>query len=291
MMPSFSGVRLPGAASEPDPQPHRLVVRAEELKFEYPDGLLAVDKLSFEVHEGEVLAIVGPSGCGKSTLLGLLAGIHTPTDGLVAWNDELAAEIEKKGRRPKRRRLTLVFQRDTLLPWKTVEGNVAFGLRYVSLTRNEREDRITSLLRLAKMEEFRTAYPNKLSGGMRRRVALLTGIAPLPRLLLLDEPFAALDEPTRVAVHADLLEIVYRLGLTVILVTHDLAEAITLSDRVLITTARPARLATIVETGFGHQRDVRTVRELPEYQGLYAQTWHELWKQTETPATPTGRTP
>jgi ABC-type nitrate/sulfonate/bicarbonate transport system ATPase subunit len=116
---------------------------------------------------------------------------------------------------------------------------------------------------------------------MRRRVALLTGVAPLPHVLLLDEPFAALDEPTRVAVHADLLEIIYRLGLAVILVTHDLAEAITLSDRIVILTHRPTQVARTFETGYTRPRDVRKLRETPEYQSLYAGAWHELWKQTE----------
>ncbi len=152
----------------------------------------------------------------------------------------------------------------------------------MSISEKEKRERIDSLLRLVKMQDFRRAYPKQLSGGMRRRVAVLTGVAPFPHLLLLDEPFGGLDEPTRVAVHADLLEIIYRLGLTVILVTHDLAEAITLGDRVLILTHRPAQVARVIETGLGRPRDVQAIREMPEYQKLYAETWHELWKQTGT---------
>jgi ABC-type nitrate/sulfonate/bicarbonate transport system ATPase subunit len=262
-----------------------LTVRA--LRYAYPSGLVAVDGLDFAVSAGEVLSIVGPSGCGKSTLLSLLAGMKQPAGGEIEWNEELVADaapadasVSRGRRKPRRRRLSLVFQRDTVLPWKTVEQNVGLGLDYVSISKAERRERITSLLQLVRMDDFRNAYPNQLSGGMRRRVALLTGVAPLPHLLLLDEPFAALDEPTRVMVHADLLEVIYRLGLAVILVTHDLAEAITLGDRVLVLTNRPARAASTIETNLGHERDVREIRERPEYLELYAETWHELWKQT-----------
>jgi NitT/TauT family transport system ATP-binding protein len=266
------------------------LVAVKGLQFAYPNGLVAVNGLDFAVGAGEVLSIVGPSGCGKSTLLSLLADVKQPSGGTIEWNADLVGDSAGTNRdsgparkkKPTRRRLSLVFQRDTILPWKTVEQNVALGLDYIAISKREKEERITSLLQLVRMDDSRKAYPNQLSGGMRRRVALLTGVAPLPHLLLLDEPFAALDEPTRVTVHADLLEIIYRLGLAVILVTHDLAEAITLGDRVLVLTNRPARAARVLETGLGHARDVRTVRELPEYQALYAQTWHELWKQTDS---------
>ncbi len=259
------------------------LVRMSEIDYAYPDGLQAVSSLNIAFRPGEVVSVVGPSGCGKSTLLSLLAGLKVPQAGTIEWNEQ---ETEAGGERrrdalPARRRLSLVFQGDTVLPWKTVEDNVALGLKYVQLTDEEREERITSLLKLVRMEDFRHAYPNRLSGGMRRRVALLTGVAPLPHLILLDEPFAALDEPTRVMVHADLLEIVYRLNLAVILVTHDLAEAITLGDRVLVMSHRPMSVAREITTGIGRPRDVRAIRERPEYQRLYAEIWHELWSQTE----------
>jgi ABC-type nitrate/sulfonate/bicarbonate transport system ATPase subunit len=215
-----------------------------------------------------------------------------PAGGAIEWSvpaEEFAGGSgggrSRRSQRPSRRRLSLVFQRDTVLPWRTVEQNIALGLEYLSIAKDEREERIASLLRMVRMEDFRKAYPNQLSGGMRRRVALLTGVAPLPHLLMLDEPFAALDEPTRVTVHEDLLDVIYRLGLAVILVTHDLAEAITLADRVIVTTKRPARVARVLETNLGRSRDVRKIRETPEYQRLYAETWHELWQQTGTPGT------
>lgn len=265
------------------------LVRLRDLGYAYPTGLVAVDALDFSVAPGEVVSVAGPSGCGKSTLLSLLAGMKVPSAGRVEWASEPddhagGGSGRRRSGKPTRRRLSLVFQRDTVLPWKTVEQNVALGLDFVDINKDEREERVTSLLRMVGMESFRKAYPNQLSGGMRRRVALLTGVAPLPRLLLLDEPFAALDEPTRVTVHEDLLEIIYRLGLAVILVTHDLAEAITLGDRVLVLTKRPARVARVIETGLGRDRDVRKLRETPQYQALYSETWHELWKQTDESA-------
>lgn len=277
----------PGVGAGPDAAP---LVGVRGLQFAYPNGLVAVDGFEFEVGRGEVVAIAGPSGCGKSTLLSLLAGIKQPAGGSIEWSvpseeheGGAAGSRPRRAQRPTRRRLSLVFQRDTVLPWRTVEQNIALGLEYLSISKAEKEERIASLLKMVRMEDFRKAYPNQLSGGMRRRVALLTGVAPLPHLLMLDEPFAALDEPTRVTVHEDLLDVIYRLGLAVILVTHDLAEAITLADRVIVTTKRPARVARVLETNLGRSRDVRKIRETPEYQRLYAETWHELWQQTGTP--------
>jgi NitT/TauT family transport system ATP-binding protein len=284
------GDDTPGAAAPGRRSADASLVRLDNVAFTYPDGLLAVDGVDLDIAQGEVLAVVGPSGCGKSTLLSLLASLRQPSGGRLDWNREALGEAgakDSRSSRPSRRRLSLVFQRDTVLPWRTVEQNVGLGLKYVEIDREVREARVTELLRLAKLEEFRKSYPNRLSGGMRRRVALLTGVAPMPHLLMLDEPFASLDEPTRVSVHADLLGIIYRFGLTVILVTHDLAEAITLGDRVVVLTGRPGRVATIIETNLPRPRDVRAVREMPEYQALYTQTWHELWKQTESP--PSGK--
>lgn len=255
------------------------LVRLTDAHFAYPGGRQAVGGVDLQIRRQEVLSIVGPSGCGKTTLLNLLAGLRKPTSGSVRWNEDLLANTV--GRRPKRRRMTLVFQKDTVLPWLTVEQNVGFGLKYLDLTADSKRARIEDLLQMGRLEDVRDAYPKQLSGGMRRRVALLTGIAPLPHLLVLDEPFAALDEPTRVNIHSDLLEIVHRLGLSVVLVTHDLSEAITLSDRVMVATQRPTRVASLAETGLGRPRDVRKVRESPRYHEFYSSTWHEVWVQSD----------
>ena len=135
---------------------------------------------------------------------------------------------------------------------------------------------MTRLRDLVGLTEFRRAYPYQLSGGMRRRVAFLSGVAPMPQVILLDEPFSALDEPTRVNIHEEVMRIVAELGMAVVLVTHDLSEAISLSDRVCILTKRPAQVAKIVDIPFGKDRDVRALRETNEYQDIYKTLWHEL---------------
>lgn len=253
------------------------ILRLNEVAYVYPTGLRALDSIELEVSSGEVVGIVGPSGCGKSTLLSIIAGLLKPTGGSIEWEAHTADALDA------RRRLSLVFQRDTLLPWLTVEKNVGFGLRYLPISRRERADRISRLLRLAGLEDVRRAYPYQLSGGMRRRVAFLTGVAPLPRVLLLDEPFSALDEPTRVTIHAEVLSIIKELGMTVLLVTHDLAEAISFSDRACILTARPGRIAAVHEIPFGFPRDVLAVRETLEYQTLYRALWHQLSAEIAKP--------
>jgi ABC-type nitrate/sulfonate/bicarbonate transport system ATPase subunit len=141
----------------------------------------------------------------------------------------------------------------------------------------ERREWTDSLLRMAGLEDFRKSYPRALSGGMRRRVALLTALAVRPATLLLDEPFSALDEPTRVELVADVLKLAYEYGVSVILVTHDLAEAISIADRIVVMSARPGRIRSVFDVGFGHDRDVFTLRETPEYADLYPRLWHELW--------------
>jgi NitT/TauT family transport system ATP-binding protein len=267
--------------SQPGTDPAR-ILRLKDVAYVYPTGLRALDSINLDVSPGEVVGIVGPSGCGKSTLLSIIAGLLAPTEGTLEWEERSADAIAQQ------RRLSLVFQRDTLLPWLTVEKNVGFGLRYLPMNGRERSERISRLLRLAGLEDVRKAYPYQLSGGMRRRVAFLTGVATLPRVLLLDEPFSALDEPTRVTIHGEVLSIIKELGMTVLLVTHDLAEAISFSDRACILTARPGRIAAVHEIPFGYPRDVLAVRETTEYQSLYRALWHELSAQITKPTEARG---
>ena len=254
------------------------LLRAEHLKYAYPGArgntgdVLAVEDVSITVEPGTVLSIVGPSGCGKSTLLSLVAGLQPPISGTVEWSP-----VDRQALADRTQRLyTMVFQKDTLLPWLRVEANIAWGLRYLKLTEKQRKERVTQLLELVGLTEFRRAYPYQLSGGMRRRVAFLAGVAPMPQVILLDEPFSALDEPTRVNIHVEVKRIVAELGMAVILVTHDLSEAITLSDRVCILTKRPARVAKVFDIPFGPDRDVRGLRETDAYLSTYKAMWHEL---------------
>jgi ABC-type nitrate/sulfonate/bicarbonate transport system ATPase subunit len=250
-------------------------VRAVRLAYTYPNGLQAVADVSLEVGAGEVISVVGPSGCGKSTLLGLLAGLIQPSAGEIVWAPTVTADS-------RRLKLSLVFQKDTLLPWKTVAGNVGAGLRYQRLTRGERRERIYSLLDLVGMREAADAYPYQLSGGMRRRTAFLAGAAPMPAVLALDEPFMSLDEPTRINIHREVLDIVHRVGMSVLLVTHDIAEAVSLSDRVYVLTKRPARVREIIPIPLGQDRDVMTLREDAVFLDYYRRIWHVLNEELQT---------
>lgn len=249
------------------------LLQLEGISYWYPTGLPVLNSVDLEVRAGEVVAVVGPSGCGKSTLLSIIADLRQPTEGVVTWHD-LPGAANGNGKR----RLSLVFQRDTVLPWRTVEQNIAFGLKYIDISDKERKERVDRLLALGRLTDFRSHYPKQLSGGMRRRVALLTGVAPLPEVLLLDEPFSGLDEPTRVGVHSDLLEIVYELNLTVIIVTHDIGEAISLADRILVLTKRPSRISWSLDTSIGRPRDLLSLRATEQYSDLYAATWSHLWR-------------
>lgn len=259
--------------------PAKALLEVAHLKYAYPatrssggQQVLAVEDVSFALEPGSVLSIVGPSGCGKSTLLSLIAGLAPPISGTVAWTPSNAEALAKKAQRL----YTMVFQKDTLLPWLRVEANIGWGLRYLDLSDAERKQRVSQLLELVGLTEFRRAYPYQLSGGMRRRVGFLSGVAPMPQVILLDEPFSALDEPTRVNIHVEVMRIVAELGMAVVLVTHDLGEAITMSDRVCILTKRPAQVAKIFDIPFGKDRDVRALRETDEYQSIYKSLWHEL---------------
>lgn len=251
----------------------RWLVRIADVSFTYPNGVQALSGVNLELREREVVSVIGPSGCGKSTLVSVLSGLREST-GTVAWNRDVLHELGS-GRRP----FSVVFQRNTVMPWLTVEKNVAFGLRYLKLPRQDVRDRVTSLLETAGLLEFRRAYPHELSGGMERRVALLTGVATLPKLLILDEPFSALDEPTRVALHRELLVLLRQFGMSALLITHDLGEAVSLSNRVCVFSNRPARLSSVVDIMLPADRDVEKVRSTEEYQEGYRVLWESLWQQ------------
>jgi ABC-type nitrate/sulfonate/bicarbonate transport system ATPase subunit len=175
----------------------------------------------------------------------------------------------------------MVFQKDTLLPWLTVAQNVALYFKFHPAPRAEVQQRVEWLLELAGLDGFERAYPYQLSGGMRRRVAFLAAVAPLPSLLLLDEPFSSLDEPTRVAIHQDVYAIVRRLGMTAVIVTHDLAEAISLCDEVVILTRRPGSVAVRHQVPFGNDRNMLELRQSTEFLALYGRVWHDLSEQLE----------
>jgi NitT/TauT family transport system ATP-binding protein len=258
------------AAARVDVQP---ILKVRGLKYSYPNGLLALDGLDLDLRPGEIVSVVGPSGCGKSTMLSLISDRTRPTEGTIQW-DESSTTGGTFGRK-----LSMVFQRDTVFPWRTVQKNLEFGMECAHLPKAERHERVESLLKLGKLEAFSKSYPGALSGGMRRRLALLVGLSVNPEVLLLDEPFSALDEPTRIELHVDVLRLVYQYRVSVLLVTHDLGEAISLSDRVMVMTKRPATTRRVFDIDFGHDRDLLTIRETPRYSELYREIWHELWAE------------
>ena len=188
----------------------------------------ALHNATFFVTRGEFVAIVGPSGCGKSTLLRLVAGLETPTDGRVECGGD--------------ERLSFVFQEPTLMPWATVATNVRTALDLAGMVRSEADDRVAAMLELVGLRDFANAYPRQLSGGMKMRVSLARALVTEPTLLLMDEPFGALDDMTRAHLEDELLRLARSRGLTVLFVTHNIAEAIYLADRVLVLSPRPGRL-------------------------------------------------
>ena len=202
----------------------------------YSNGTLALAGLDLDVRPGEFLSLLGPSGCGKSTALRLIAGLAEPSGGTIAWSGAAAGP-------PTRHDIGFVFQEPTLMPWATVAGNVALPLRLRGTPASEAAPRIAAALERVGLASFRNSYPRELSGGMRMRVSIARALVTAPRVLLMDEPFAALDEITRFKLNNDLLALWRNLRKTVIFVTHSVFESVYLSQRVIVMTPRPGRIA------------------------------------------------
>lgn len=245
------------------------IVELGDVAFSYPNGFQAVEGLSLAIHRGKVTALVGPSGCGKTTVLKLISGLVRPTRGTLTTHFEPGAQSHP---------VTMVFQQDTLLPWLQVKDNVALFYRFHPgrLKPATIRARVLEFLEIVGLERFAEAYPSQLSGGMRRRIAFLAGVAAQPQVLLLDEPFSSVDEPTRIQIHQQVAETIARVGMTVVLVTHDLAEAISLSDEVAILSANPGRIASVHAIELGPKRNMLELRKTPEYLAYYGELWREL---------------
>ncbi len=217
---------------------NRPKVWVRDVSLSYPAGkgdhLLALDGIDLKVRAGEFLCIVGPSGCGKSTLLHIITGLHRPTSGSVMVDDEPVDG-------PSTNRI-LIFQELGLFPWLTVAQNVEFGLKMAGMPRNQRNERVAHYLRMVHLSQFGDSFIHQLSGGMRQRVALARALATEPDVLLMDEPFAALDAQTRDLLHDELERIWAETGRTIIFVTHNVREAARLGDRVIVLTFRPGRI-------------------------------------------------
>jgi NitT/TauT family transport system ATP-binding protein len=231
-------------------------------------GVHALAPTDLTLRRGEFYSVIGPSGCGKSTLLDVLAGLSRPTSG----------DIEFEGRRVDGQvpqGIGVVFQEDASFAWMTVADNITFGLRRAGLARTEIERRLDYALRLMGLADFAKSYPAQLSGGMRQRVCIARTLVMQPRLILLDEPFGALDAQTRLIMGDELLKVWRETGATVLLITHALDEAAMLSDRIGIMSARPGRIIEEVETGWPRERDSRIAAD-PRFGDITAQLWSVL---------------
>ncbi len=223
---------------------------------------LAIDKLNLEIQNKEIIAIVGPSGCGKSTLLSILAGLVDKSDGNIIINDK--------------KKLGYMLQTDSLYPWRTILDNCLIGLEINKTKTAKNIEKVKKLLNKYGLSEFIYKYPNNLSGGMRQRVALIRTLAMNPDILLLDEPYSALDYQTRLALSDDLYKIIKEEGKTAILITHDLGEAVSLCERVIVLTKRPCKIKNIYNIELVNKSFPTENRKDPKFSYYYDKIWRDL---------------
>lgn len=229
----------------------------------------AIENISFGVREGEFVAVVGPSGCGKSTLLSIIAGLLEPETGTIVVNNQDGSLHYP--------RVGYMLQRDHLFEWRTVYKNVILGLEINHMLTEERIAYVNQLLADYDLDKFRNKRPSELSGGMKQRAALIRTLAMNPQLLLLDEPFSALDYQTRLMVSADICRLIRATGKTMIIITHDLSEAISLADRVIVLSGRPARVKCQLPIRLTPSDDSPlAARNAPEFNSYFNMLWEEL---------------
>ena len=230
--------------------------------------IFALDRISFSMEKGEFLSIVGPSGCGKSTLLSIIAGLLPPSSGKILLDGREVSGVDP--------RIGYMLQKDNLLEWRTIWKNVLLGLELRRQVDEESLARAEGLLKSYGLWEFREKYPSQLSGGMRQRAALIRTLATSPKVLLLDEAFSALDYQTRLEVTDDVYRILRREKITTLMVTHDIPESISMGDRVLILTSRPAQVRELFPIDLGAERTPLSCRDDPRFSRYFNHIWKEL---------------
>jgi len=237
--------------------------------FRKKDVLIdAVRDIDVTIAPKEVVAVIGPSGCGKSTLLNMIAGLYAPTSGAIIYKGARVADVNTD--------VGYMTQKDNLLPWRTVRDNIAFPLELAGVGKSERLDRADWVIKHVGLDGFEHRHPHELSGGMRKRACLARMMLYGAETALLDEPFAALDAQLKLAMHDLLLRLATEAGQTVVLVTHDLMEAVTLADRVLVCTRRPAMVALEQRIDLERPRDVLNVRFTNAFKEHYDALWERL---------------
>ena len=247
----------------------RILLENASISYATPRGpLLAVDRVSLAVDRAEFVVLVGPSGCGKSTILRAVAGL------IAAESGTISVDGKKVDGPPEH--IGFMFQRDTLLPWLTVRGNIEVGLELAGVPAAERNTRMTELLALLRLSEFHDAYPSQLSGGMRHRVSLGRMLAYQPAVMLMDEPFGALDFQTKAVMGRELLRIWETERRSILFVTHDIEEAVALADRVLVFSPRPARIVAEHRIELTRPRNLRALRTDPAFTAYASAIWEAL---------------
>jgi NitT/TauT family transport system ATP-binding protein len=228
----------------------------------------AIENISLEIRGDSFVSLIGPSGCGKSTILKLLAGLTRPSAGVVEfWGKPILGINEQVG---------YVTQDHNLYPWLTLQENVEFPLLARGIAREERQHQAGDLIRMVGLAGFENAYPYELSGGMQKRGSIIRTLIYDPGVILMDEPFGPLDAQTRLVMQQELLDLWARKRKTILFVTHDLAEAITLSDQVVVMTRRPGQIKGIFDLPMARPRDVFTIHESPEFHDIYRSIWHSF---------------
>jgi NitT/TauT family transport system ATP-binding protein len=251
-------------------------ISVQDVSRVYPlkdKDFIALDHVSLDVGDNEFITVVGPSGCGKSTLMNILAGLETPSGG-GAFVDG----VPVRGPGPDR---GMIFQQYALFPWLTVRKNVEFGLRVAKVPAAQRRERAEHYIRLVGLEQFADALPKMLSGGMKQRCAIARAYAVNPSLLLMDEPFGALDALTRVRLQEQLLDTWSQDKRTVMFITHDVDEAVILANRVVVMAARPGRIHEVIDVDLPYPRD-ESVRLSPEFAELRNRVWRAVYHQNPT---------